>query len=514
MQNGFWEKKERVIYRFLNRALWIISCVTIFCVFGLNMIYTSEVAYSKEEHVSIPYAGISSILMLALILILVVFLAQFQNRLEKINEKRLFLSLTVVYVLAACYFIFNVDTKLRADAEYVFLAAQNILKGDYSDLKKGAYLYRFPYQTGIVFYDSLILMLGGNTAANFVLNLLFILGINYTYYRMADKIFENKVVSVLTILISFLFLPQFFFILFAYGLIPGFFFLSTAFYHGICFAKSKSKKNLLVMVAASAIAVVMKQNNLIGVLAIIIYLILETLRSEQKGILLAAIVLLAASLVLPGKWMVSYYENKTGAELNQGTPSVLWIAMGTDIDNEAGSGGWWDGSNYTLYDEADHNSELAKQMGTEKLKQNLLKIQERPMDAIRFLKNKITSQWCDPLYQSIWSGPLKDSGQNVYSPVLESFYTGGTAENMAAMFSKFISLTIVLGMLLYLLMFAKAGKGWEVSLLFCIGGFLFHIIWEGKSQYIYPYIFAQIPFAACAVYKTAALVRTKMKKHP
>lgn len=510
---GFLNRKEGWVYRFLNRALWIISCVTIFCIFVLNVIYTSEVAYNKEEHVSIPYAGLSGILIILLIFLLAAVLTKFQNGLENLSEKRLFAVLSVIYALVACYFIMHVETKLRADAQYVYRAAQNIINGDFSDFKKGAYLYRFPYQTGIVFYDSLILQLGGNAAINFALNFFFVLGINYTYFKIAQKLFANKIVNCLTIIISFLFLPQFFFILFAYGLIPGFFFLSLSFYCAITFAKSRKYKVLPALIVSASLAIVMKQNNMIGVLAIIIYLILEMLKSDQKKMLPLAIVVLSVSLVLPGKLMVSYYENRTGYELNQGTPSILWIAMGTDIDNEAGSGGWWDGSNYTLYDEADHDSELAKQRGFEKLTRNLEKIKERPVDAIRFLKNKISSQWCDPLYQSIWSGPLADGGQKVFSPFLQSLYSGGKAEDAAALFSKFISLTVLLGSLVYLFVFTKKGEGWEIPMLFCIGGFLFHTIWEGKSQYIYPYIFAQIPFAAYSLHKTASWLASRRSKH-
>lgn len=43
------------------------------------------------------------------------------------------------------------------------------------------------------------------------------------------------------------------------------------------------------------------------------------------------------------------------------------------------------------------------------------------------------------------------------------------------------------------------GSPWEPAYLFLIGGFLFHIFWEGKSQYIYQYLLVLVPFASCTL---------------
>ena len=50
--------------------------------------------------------------------------------------------------------------------------------------------------------------------------------------------------------------------------------------------------------------------------------------------------------------------------------------------------------------------------------------------------------------------------------------------------------------MLFLLSKKRDGFGWQVLLLFFIGGLLFQTVWEGKSQYIYPYVFSLIPTAA------------------
>lgn len=59
----------------------------------------------------------------------------------------------------------------------------------------------------------------------------------------------------------------------------------------------------------------------------------------------------------------------------------------------------------------------------------------------------------------------------------------------------------------YLKEYDKAALG----LIFLIGGFLFHLFWETKGQYVYPYIFMQIPAAAYAVTRFYERISAKSK---
>ena len=38
-----------------------------------------------------------------------------------------------------------------------------------------------------------------------------------------------------------------------------------------------------------------------------------------------------------------------------------------------------------------------------------------------------------------------------------------------------------------------------VSLYIFLGGFFFHLMWETKSQYVYPYVFMLIPMSALGI---------------
>ena len=99
--------------------------------------------------------------------------------------------------------------------------------------------------------------------------------------------------------------------------------------------------------------------------------------------------------------------------------------------------------------------------------------------------------------------------QTTYTPFLQSLYSGGDVENAFEAYTKCISLLIWAGALIYLLVCRKH-IGWEIPFAYFVGGFLFHLFWEGKSQYVYPYVFCLIPFAAFGLH--ACLTRKRKKR--
>ena len=105
------------------------------------------------------------------------------------------------------------------------------------------------------------------------------------------------------------------------------------------------------------------------------------------------------------------------------------------------------------------------------------------------------------MYQSVWSGPLADCKQETYMPLLEDIYGGGKANAELTEFCKLITLIIWAFAIVFLILFARKTSGWEIMFMYFVGGMIFHTFWEGKSQYIFPYVFVLIPFAMYALYR-------------
>lgn len=486
--------QQQRTFRFLSLALLVLSITAVGLILGLNLLFLSEVASDSTEKVTISSALGLSLPLLATILMLAATLSLLRQKLEEVDPGRLFRILCGVYSVMGLYLIFNVDPTLRADPKLVHQAAQNFLSGLYTDFQKGGYIYRYPNQLGLTLFDSLLLLFSPNPHWNMLVNFLLVLLINAAAWRISQELFQSKAVCLLTMVCCFAFLPQLFYILFVYGLIPGLCAMIWGFYHTLRFTKERKTGNLCWMVLLCAGAVVLKSNCAIGILAIAIYLLLQTLKQKSSGLLALALVPVLVCLVVPNFLVRSFFEAVTGANLSQGTPEILWVAMGTDIDNSDRGPGWYNSTNFTLYNQAEYDREAAAGMGLELLQRNLEKISQRPGDALDFLLRKTTSQWCDPLHECLFIGPMEAFGQDFYAEPLRNLYQQELPSEVLMIVCKLVTLTIFLGCFVYLLTPGKS-SGWELFLMYFLGGLIFHTFWEGKSQYTYPYVFCLIPCA-------------------
>ena len=116
------------------------------------------------------------------------------------------------------------------------------------------------------------------------------------------------------------------------------------------------------------------------------------------------------------------------------------------------------------------------------------------------------------MFQSVWSGPLESCGQETHTPLLQSIYNGGSAEKIIAFTAKALVIVILGFTLSFLLLAKNKTDAWQIALMFLIGGLLFHSIWEGKSQYTYPYVFTMIPYACYGIKTTVDKIESVLFK--
>lgn len=494
----------------LTKGLWVISVCTVCFLFIANIIFNVSVSLDRKENATIQNNVVWGIIMLAAAVVLILICGFLKNYIEKINPKWLFSVFAILYLILAVYLICNIDFTLRADAQYISEAAKNLLNGDLTDFKTGGYLNNYPHQTGLVLYTAFLYLFTQNTAIQFAANLIFVLGTNYFIYKITDVLFRDRFVNILTVFLSFGFLPQFFFIVFAYGNIPSFFFLTLAFYFTLKFVENRNWVAVLIVVLSGSMAVFLRKNCIIGVIAIIIFLLLK-LRKKDLLKHSVLIILLLLGSIFPQKLSSSYFLEKAEVE-KAGAPNVLWIAMGTDIDNTERGPGWYNGFNRVTFLKAKSDPDTAQKKAIEKLNDNIDKIKQEPVRAIKFFTKKVISQWCEPTYQSIWSGPLEDCGQQIYTKPLKSIYNGGEANDIISVVMKGYMIALWGLLALYLIKKGLKQTGWELFVLYLIGGFLFHVFWEAKSQYVYQYAVTIIPFSAFALSRCAQKIEEKLQK--
>lgn len=489
-------RRDNWFSRLCNGGLLWIACGICAGLLLLNICFRAHV--SPIEVVTVQVSLLRSAAILVLTAVAVIVAGLLPQRLQ-IPEKKCFLIWTAIYTGMALYLILNVDTRIRDDAKMVFQTAKDFLDGNYEKFAADAYMGYYPHQTGLMLYDALIYRFCKNGIAPFLANYCFVLGIQYLIWQISDTVFQSRSVNLVSMGLSFAFLPQFFFILFVYGTIPGLFFMLLAFYNGLRFSRTGSWRRLLVTALSCGAAVILRKNNLIGVIGLVLFFFLRVLERKEKCRFSAAICLIVLCTVATNQLVLSAVEVKTGQNLHNPMPTSLFIAMGTDLENNQVRGpGWYNEYTLSTLESCDFDREAAGEIGWQKVAQNLKDMQEDPVRAFRFFVKKLVSTWCDPLFQSVWCGPLEEKKQDTYTAVLQSIYQGGTGEKVLGLFCKCIILPILCFSMLFLLSFHKENRDWQLCYLYLIGGVLFHLFWETKSQYVYPYVFCLIPFAAFA----------------
>ena len=208
-------KALKSLYRISNGMIYTISFVILAILTMTNLRFSTYVMNIKEQ-ISIRD---TNLFMTAVFLIgiMVLFYVLFKYS-DRIDERKLFLIFTIVYLLAGIYVIVNINSVLRYDALSVHKASVAMHHGNFSTMNKGHYTYRYPHQIGFLIYEYILGFISHDAKLLFGINLAAIFGINYFVYKITKEIFDDQhKVNLTAITLSFLFLPQFFFLTFAYG---------------------------------------------------------------------------------------------------------------------------------------------------------------------------------------------------------------------------------------------------------------------------------------------------------
>ena len=483
----------------INKVIRTIAIAILLGLNLLNFVFTTHVEYNISEVVTITRAFPLLPCFIALLLFLMFyFIYCFADKLPQ--EKYLLLLFCLLYMIAGIYLITHVDSTLRDDAKSVHDVAMQFSQGNYEQLRTGGYIFRKVHQLGLVSFERIIGLFSFSEKFLFIINLGLVNAINYLTYKLSDlKFSHNKTINLFTIVLSYLFLPQFFFVLFAYGLVVGFFFLLLAIYHMEKYFMTNKKSHIVIVVFSITVAVLLKSNYLIGALALFGCFIMKLVTQKRWHYLALALAVVVLP-VLSTHVLNIYYEIESGIEIQSEEPKIMYVAMGINPMNKWQRGpGWYDASNWVWYEQAGYDAELATDKAMECIRNCFTIYREDPIASLKFFRDKLASLWCEPMYQSVWSGPLESGGQKTHTPILRELYNGGPVENRICIFMK-AYLILIYGVTIG---YFVSGKHREYQVdyapIYFIGGFLFHIVWEAKSQYVYTYIFILIPLCACSM---------------
>ena len=437
------------------------------------------------------------------------------------------------------------DPAIRADAKFCFEAAVGFLNNDYSSLERGGYLFENAHQIGFVLYEMLLAHISQDIRFVYFINLVLTLANNLLIIRLTSIMTgENEEAIKLASLLSLIFLPQLYFILFGYNQTISITLMLLSCVMMGRFLRQHGIPSMLFMIITAYLAACVRGNASIFIIAECIIILLHYLRRKaaaekelqkryedpdyrhsnepvpaprRNRLCLAAVILLLIAMVLSGPAMRLAGERVTGQEMPQQLPKHMWIAMGMQGGDLAP--GWYNGYIYRTYRNNDYNMALTSEMAKQEISDRIQVFAGNPGLVLFFYSQKIISTWCEPTFESVWSGPLEDMNQHIDGKLLHELYTGGKPYSVYCNYCALIDLPLYIGASIgaFALLTGlirprtknrnKKDRRSKVlspacldmllfPALFLIGGFLFHILWETKSQYAMVYIYMLIPLTS------------------
>ena len=490
-----------------------IFLIIVFIVLVINIFETSAVSYDMNEIVSYNF---NYLWILIMPLVLGVFMFIHKN-IDKISLFSIIVVGSIIYLGFAFYVVVNAGNFFSYDSGQCWEIGLKILNHEFDVFDKGSYIQMHPYQLGYILYNMFIVTIFKHAYFMYALNVVYILIIGYLGYKISKKIFNDEKIAKITLIIELLFLPLYFYFFFKYGTIPGLCCLMFSIYYFVClYLDEINTKNIILMIIFSMLACALKQNYLIASIAMFITLFIKALNKDADfkrkiSIIIPGIMLLVMSFSI-NKLITFYFEKMYDVEIGNGIPIVAWVAMGTDLDNNSSGPGRYDNSVCQDYFDCGQDTKILKDYEKTRIINNIQNSINNPIKAISFYIKKIASMWSDPMFQSLWSGPSNAGITKIDNSFLNSLYFGGTVEKIIALFCKCILVIIYACAFMFTKRHLRDNPISIFFILYFIGGFIFHLFSEGKSQYTFMYVYMLIPLVGIEIERFCALVESKIKQ--
>ena len=450
-----------------------------------------------EEHILYPHDRV--ILNLLTVVAFLLLLKLLKPYAKSINPQIATLVLIAYTTLIGAVWVIAVKSVPAADSGAIVNAAKSFIKGSYAPLQAAdSYFRYYPFQLSFTFICELLLRIFGteNYVALGIINLICLDAAYIALIQLAKLIFNNKKIELLTIFLLAGCLQPILFTTFIYGNIMGLAFAMWAVVFEILYIKTGKKYWMLISSVFIAIAVTAKLNYLIVLIAMSIILLLNLLKTKQGFNLLWVACAVALTLGC-NQLILSGYESRAGTELGDGVPQILWTAMG--LQESFMAPGWYNGYTIKAFKNNNFSRDAATRQAREDIQERLAYFSANPREALTFFINKVLSQWNEPSYESIWVSQVKKHQSPVPSFV-ENVYTGRLGQYLHAYFNIYQQIMLI-GF--FIALFSRLKKQDECFIflpLIILGGFLYHLINEAKSQYILIYFVMLVPYAAYGFY--------------
>ena len=499
--------------RFLTlAALIVFACVLALVTLGaLGTTASSAVANNRmNQRVMLARDGFGG---LALTAALLLALAAVHAFLRRRAGRRAFAAALALWTAAALCFVLAVGLLPRADSALVIEAAKRFAAGDFSPLE-GEYFSRVSYQLGICLpLEGLARLLPGLDLNLLMqaLNCVISAALMALLCGLAGGLSGDARTSGAAALLYLAFVPMLLFNMFVYGVLPMLLLCVLAMR---CFARcartGERRFGVLYALLIGA-AAALKPNAMIVMLALLICAAVHALQRKDGFLLLCAALSAVLCFALPAG-VIRLYELRAGVTLAPDTGMLLRLAMG--MQDSMIAAGWYNGV-IEEYWPLSVTPEMEKAAALEMLAARLREFAADPAGAWAFFKEKCLTQWAEPSYDILWYGAVCGKSGRFNGLAHAIFRDGSPVRALLAGYMNIFQQAAYVLALIGTCGMIREKRTEAVQLMLpvtVLGGFLYHMLFEAKSQYIYPYMLLLLPLAAAGMDLLAGRARNKRKE--
>ena len=355
-----------------------------------------------------------------------------------------------------------------ADASLLDTVIGQFMEGDYSGMMSG-YLRNYPFQIFYVYFGEIIAHIFGgyNDLAWQLLNVAAIEFTMYFLYEITWELFESRRVCLIMQVLSCGAFCLYAFSTFIYLDLISMALQTAALYLQILFMKRECIRFEVGAGICITLAIMMKMNCLIALIAMILFLVVDALWKgveedrrrksagqsprRTRGVwmrLLRAVVLslmILAMYEVASMLLNAYTLWRTGMEIPDGFPMIAYLAMGLQMSE--GKCGWYNGFTVSIWAQSGYDAEGTTELALEAIRESIAEFDNSGRYFVSFFYQKFISQWGDSTCVSMRE--LENTYRHTQSTALADSLIFGVGSTIMQWIMNVYHSMIYLGNLIY-----------------------------------------------------------------
>jgi len=396
------------------------------------------------------------------------------------------------------YWMWEVDPEPIADQSLICQYAAAFNQGDFAGFGKGIYVARYPQQLGMITILRIFWYLFGEMNwksfwyfSALMIPLMLLAGCQIVR-RLSN---QNREAEWHYLVLMICCVPMYCYTTFVYGELCSTAFAMVSVWAMLACLEKFSWARAAACGLSLGLAVQMRENVIIVAIAMGIVLAVKLLDRFRVQILFLLIsVVLGVALLFGAVWLP--YADKLDPEA-EAIPASLFIVMG--LMDDYNRPGWHTNYEWIWFGRLDDDVEKANQKAREDFQAIRYKWQTEPGYMVDFFVRKLNSQWQAPMYQGL---VMNREFDGVVSKPISSMYNRKRFGLQVEKAMKGYQM-LVYGSVLVLTVLKCRRWPLERSVLLVavFGGFLFSLMWEAKTRYVFPYLLMMLPYAAVGIHE-------------